>query len=829
MTVLPCGCCEPGAEPTPRPVYNRPALPRIEYRAGSFGEFREAMIEAAARRPELRNWTARSSDDIGIALLECWAYVADVLTFYTERQANESFLRTARLRESILRLAGLVGYEPMPGVAATARLAFELDAGAELELPEGIRVKSVPDEGQRAQTYETSAALHARAALNAVQARAPAVPWNPWAPPDGSLPNGGAVEPSFADAAREAFRPGTEFLLFAEGAVAAEEKVVVSIEERPPVVDLRFEPPTGNPDVQNSLDGVLCRFARRLRLFGHDAPQKWIKQTVTTTGTGANAVNKVTFAEVSEGDTGYKLQVPGGDTLKLDRVVDGLQPGIQLVFASPSSVQKRTIKAVSNASAQVGPLSATVTEVVLDQAIWQSSDENRPKLREVTVYELRPPEIGLWLVDFPRRIDGSEVLVPLPADPPAIEAGRTVILDDADASPVVRTVIGTGGYTSYGDGPPDHLLLQLDSQLPRTLDAASATVSANVVAASHGESVPPERLGIGDAGLAFQRFALSKQPLTHVPRPGAPHGAGAALEVRVAGLLWQETQEFVGHAPGDRVYRLETADDGTTTVVFGDGETGARPATGAEITASYRQGQGAEGRVHAGQLTSLLDRPKGLRGATNPLPSEGGADPEKLDGARAGAPAAVRTLGRVVSLRDFEDAARESALVAKAHAVVVLGGDETGVRVTVAGEDGEHLGSDAIGAVRADLDARRDPYRRLEIVDYTPVPLSVEATIIARDPARLPDDVLNSARDALLAALAFDSRELGQALHQSDVLAALQSGAGVVGVDLDVLRYLDDADRVSHGMPDVDVLAHVPIAADELATLAPADLQVSVR
>jgi hypothetical protein len=829
VSALPCGCCEPAAAPTPEPLYNRPGLPRIDYRAGTFGEFREATIEAAARRPELRNWTARSSDDMGIGLLECWAYIADVLTFYTERAANESFLRTARLRDSILHLAALVGYAPMPGVAATARLAFALDAGAELQLPEGLRVKSVPGQGQRAQTYETSAPLHASAALNAVQVLAPAVQWNPWAPPDGSPPNGGAVEPPFADAAREAFSPGTEFLLFSEGAVAAEEKVVTTLEERGPVVDLRFEPRAANPDLQNSLDGVLCRFGRRLRLFGHDAPHKWFKQTVTTTGSGASAVTKVTYAEVTEGDSGYQLQVPGGDTLQLDRVVDGLQPGVELVFASPSAVQKRTIKAVWSASAEVGPLSATVTQVVLDQAVWQSSDQNRPKLREVTVYELRPPEIGLWLVDFPRRIDGAEVVVALPADPPAIEAGRAVILEDAAASPVLRTVVAVGGYTSYGDGPPDYLLLELDSPLPGTLDAASAVLNANVVAASNGESVPPERLGSGDAGVPFQRFALSQRPLTHVPRAGAPHGAGAELDVRVAGLLWQQTQEFVGHAPGDRVYRIETADDATTTVVFGDGETGARPATGAEITASYRQGQGAEGRVHAGQLTSLLDRPKGLRGVTNPLPSEGGADPETLEDARAAAPAAVRTLGRVVSLRDFEDAARESALVAKAHAVVVLGGDETGVRVTVAGEDGGHLGPDAIAAVRADLDARRDPYRRLEIVDYTPIAVRVEATIIARDPARLPDDVQSSAVDALLAALAFESRGLGRALHQSDVLAALQSGVGVIGVDLDVLRYRDDPDRVSHGMPDVDVLAHVPVAAHEMVTLDPADLEVSIR
>lgn len=821
MTTLPCGCCEPGARPTPEPIFNRPGLPRIDYRAGSFGSFREAMIEAAARRPELHNWTARSSDDLGIALLECWAYVADVLTFYTERAANESFLRTARLRESILRLAALVGYEPMPGVAALARLAFELDAGAELQLPARLRVKSVPDEGQRAVTFETDQPLKASAAFNAVPVRGELQEWNPWAPPDGSAANGGAVEPPFGDAARQAFPPGTEFLLFSEGAAVAEEKVVSSRSERGPVVDLRFEPPTANPDLQFSLDGSLCRFGRRLRLFGHDAPPSYIKQTVVN--------GEVRAEQVNEGSSAYDLRVPGTDTLWLDRVVDGLQAGQELVFASFSGVFRRRVIAVSPTSAQLGPLAATVTEVVIDAAVWQGTDPNRPSVREVTVYELRPPEIMLWTLDWPARIDGQRVNLPLPALPPAIEVGRVVMLDDAAGDPILRTVVATDAFTSYGEGGPDYLMLELDSPLPRALDAATAVLRANVAAASHGESLPPERVGTGDASVAFQRFRLGKAPLTRVPRAGAPHGAGAELEVRVAGLLWQETEEFVGRRPGDRVYRIESADDQTTTVIFGDGQTGARPATGAEIVARYRQGLGSEGRVHANQLTTLLDRPKGLKATTNPLPAEGGADPETLEAARQAAPAAVRTLGRVVSLRDFEDAARESALVAKARAAVVLGGDEPGVRLTVAGEDGAHLGDDSLKAVRADLDTRRDPFRRLEIIDYTAVPLQIEAAIIARDPARLSEDVQRAARDALLAELAFDNRELGEALHESDVLAALQSGAGVVGVDLNVLRYLDDADRIAHGMPTDAVLAHVPIAADELATLDPADLVVTVQ
>ena len=124
-----CGCCQPPAPRTPQAVANRPGLPAVRYRVGTFASFREAMVEAAAGRPELRGWTSREPDDFGMALLAMWAWIGDVLTFYQERVANEAFIRTALLPESVRRLAGLLGYEPAPGAAAIADLAFTLDDG----------------------------------------------------------------------------------------------------------------------------------------------------------------------------------------------------------------------------------------------------------------------------------------------------------------------------------------------------------------------------------------------------------------------------------------------------------------------------------------------------------------------------------------------------------------------------------------------------------------------------------------------------------------------------------------------------------------------------
>src|SRR5215207_2003924 len=158
----PCGCCQAPGPSTPEEIRNRPGLPAIRYRIGSYSSFRQAMIEKNAslavevdgrKFHPLRGWTTRASDDYGMALLEMWSCLADILTFYQERIANEAFLRTALLPESLQRLAALLGYEPAPGVAATTHLAFTLEKGKQVRIPTGLRVQSVPGQDEKPQKF----------------------------------------------------------------------------------------------------------------------------------------------------------------------------------------------------------------------------------------------------------------------------------------------------------------------------------------------------------------------------------------------------------------------------------------------------------------------------------------------------------------------------------------------------------------------------------------------------------------------------------------------------------------------------------------------------
>jgi hypothetical protein len=178
---------------------NRPGLPAFAYRIGTHATFLETMkarlstlywevpqgVLDSHGQPEFRrvyplhNLKTRDPGDPSIALLDSWAVVGDVLTFYQERIANEGYLRTATERRSILELARLIGYTLRPGVASTVYLAYTLDEDNSVKPPKptavtitrGSRSQSVPGPGELPQPFETADELEARSEWNNLQVR----------------------------------------------------------------------------------------------------------------------------------------------------------------------------------------------------------------------------------------------------------------------------------------------------------------------------------------------------------------------------------------------------------------------------------------------------------------------------------------------------------------------------------------------------------------------------------------------------------------------------------------------------------------------------------
>lgn len=175
----PCGCCNGITVATPQTEYNRPGLPALTYRAGTYATFLESMlarlstvyVDDATRLYPLKNLPTRELSDPSIAMLDAWAVIGEVLTFYQERIANEGYLGTATERLSVVELGRLIGYKPRPGVSASVFLAFTAANGFTGQIPAGTRVQSTATDTQTSQYFETSAALDVRDTWNSLQPR----------------------------------------------------------------------------------------------------------------------------------------------------------------------------------------------------------------------------------------------------------------------------------------------------------------------------------------------------------------------------------------------------------------------------------------------------------------------------------------------------------------------------------------------------------------------------------------------------------------------------------------------------------------------------------
>ncbi len=139
---------------------NPPGLSAIADRAGDFAGVREALLRPLPGEVAISGWRP-AAGDLGLQVLEWWAYLADILTFYNERYANESYLRTATRDVSVADLVALLGYRPAPGLAATGTLGVvrrPAHPSEPLVIPAGMPVGSVATPGIPAQTFEVDAA-----------------------------------------------------------------------------------------------------------------------------------------------------------------------------------------------------------------------------------------------------------------------------------------------------------------------------------------------------------------------------------------------------------------------------------------------------------------------------------------------------------------------------------------------------------------------------------------------------------------------------------------------------------------------------------------------
>jgi hypothetical protein len=322
---------------------------------------------------------------------------------------------------------------------------------------------------------------------------------------------------------------------------------------------------------------------------------------------------------------------------------------------------------------------------------------------------------------------------------------------------------------------------------PLVLDASTLQIHGNVVAATEGVTVVEEVLGDGDAAQENQTFRLA-QPLAFVRGVFGGERAVPTLSVAVQHQrqLWDEVPALYWQGVESRVYRTDLDDQGRATLVFGDGTRGARLPTGqGNVVATYRTGMSSRSVV-AGGLSLLVNRPLGLDAVSNLLPTTPGDPPEGSDEIRRKAPRTVRTLGRIVSLQDYEDFAREFSGVEKAGAWGLAVGGSPAVQITLAAADGVPIpeGGDLIVQLLGAIHRSRADQTPVYVQSYRPVRVLVEAAIQVA-----PGFSWDFVRKAVLVRLAddfgFAKSRFDGGISAAAVVSSIQGVPGVQAVDLD--------------------------------------------
>jgi hypothetical protein len=124
--------------------------PSVDYTSRDYYAIKQELIARVKR--VVPEWNGADGSDFGLALVEAFAYMGDMSSYYIDRIANEGFLATATQRSSILALAEVYGYAPTGYSNADVTLTFTNRTSAAIELPIGVRVTADVTEGTSVKT-----------------------------------------------------------------------------------------------------------------------------------------------------------------------------------------------------------------------------------------------------------------------------------------------------------------------------------------------------------------------------------------------------------------------------------------------------------------------------------------------------------------------------------------------------------------------------------------------------------------------------------------------------------------------------------------------------
>jgi len=721
---------------------NRPSLSRFNYRIGSYGSIREFLFHQIDKTPNLQSWTHRAPDDPAVALLEGASILGDILTFYQETYANEAFLRTAQWRESIADLVRLLGYHLSPAVGGNAVFAFELKKDEPVIIPVGFPLKATLEEIIKPAEFETTEEIAAYPWLSRFNLYRP-------------LEDGDITPPTtefYITYPEQLLQPIDlkvgDRLMVADPDLAAvsgvgslpnaEILIVDSISELHGRKTYKIK---GNLKRTSNIGGLFAfRLGRTFHHFGHNSPAQIVNTAAAvtststvngTTTTTSSTIPKVfvpllkpLFQDLSDATVSLRLS---NLEFPLDLEVKDLAANTGMIFefgylnsyretSLPHAYMIRKISDVRSSALTWGMIGGTTSIVTVSESLNSAiidpfiGGENPAWMYiiDALIHEVTSPLFTLLRAKTETTATSGNKLhfYSTVAQVEALK-NRRIMLDKSGEEPEILLVADVNSSSASGT----EMIPQLH-EITLSGDVAYAdfpnknpvvTVFGNLVDADEGKTLPETPIGSGDATLIFQNFKLPKAPLTYHIVPENTPSETPKAQIYVDGREWTRVESLFGRGKDEQIYIVREDADGNSWVQFGDGKTGARLTSGVNnVTATYRIGDGAYGPLMAATKVQASAKLKNLDKIWMPSDATGGASPEDGESARNAAPGKVQSLGRIVSLKDFESEAGAIPGVSSASATWQLVDNIPAVVVTVLMETGR---STEIAAVRDTLNA----------------------------------------------------------------------------------------------------------------------------
>lgn len=844
--VEPCvnDCTKPAL--FPGSITNRPGLSTIRYRIGTYHDLREHMLALLDTSVPLHSWTHRLPDDPGIALLESAAEVGDILTFYHELYANEAYLRTAKWRETIADLVRLLGYQLAPGLGGRARFALSVKGERPVTIPAGFGIKAHLLGEAKPAVFETSGTLMARPALSQFHFYRPRLTPPIWHGDDTFTPvlnTPGAVTLKAGDRIMVGVpRAGgvsfdhTQILVVDKtwdsfGATVVKMKVgiesllanargragefvdfgqrAIAVRTTAAALDARL----GQPILTSTTELRAWKLSGSFRHFGHSTPPTWIELDTQ----GRATPHFLSYIRNLATNTGYPLSPTiAAAQMPLDGEVAAAVAGalvlIEANFESGHAdtrklLFERTIAQVDRRSFTYGGIGGASTVLMLANDLAIDDDGSRltqADIRGMTFHQVDGAPFVLHAAEQPiAAAQGVDLdFYGVRNDAEALK-GRTVLLAGAASTPTPAGVLEVNPAGADPAQPAFHRV-RLDHAVLYAQydhDDPAVTVYGNLVEATQGKTEDQVTLGDGDARLVFQTFPLPKTPLTYLLDATQAPSQLPELSIWVERMLWKCVPSLLASGPTERVYVVREDAAGKSYVQFGDGKTGARlPSGRGNVLALFRTGTGAHGPLKPDAKPQGDKRIPGFDAAFMLEPATGGAQPESEAGARIAAPGTMQSLGRIVSLADYEAEALAVPGVLKARAVwtpvdgvplvrITILTDSRSVADAAAAADALRTAVASRGASRASMLAVQGKRRQVSLslsVGFDPTRRieDVRAAILLALGAAAPSSDVTAVEEGLFG---WRRRQFGQEVHGSHVVASVQNVPGVVWVRLESL------------------------------------------